>query len=82
LIDILTGLLILIVIVFPNNVMGIILGLPFVLFFPGYVLLVTLFLKMMRNIPPKRIFTPRHKEVHLEVEFLLHNNDLAAPYMA
>ena len=42
-IDILTVLLILIITFFPNNVIRIILGLPFVLFFPGYVLLSALF---------------------------------------
>lgn len=43
LIDILTILFIIIVTFFPSNVLRIILGLPFVLFFPGYMLIAALF---------------------------------------
>ena len=42
-INVLTGLLILIIALFPQNVLRIALGLPFVLFFPGYVLITALF---------------------------------------
>lgn len=42
-IDLLTIILILTVIFFPGNIINIILGLPFVLFFPGYCLLSSLF---------------------------------------
>jgi len=43
LIDILTIVLIIIVTFFPSNVLRIILGLPFLLFFPGYTLIAALF---------------------------------------
>jgi uncharacterized membrane protein len=42
-IDSLTFLLVLIVALFPSNFLRIILGLPFVLFFPGFILLSALF---------------------------------------
>ena len=45
LINILALLLIVIIVVFPSNVLRIILGLPFMLFFPGYALMVALFPK-------------------------------------
>jgi uncharacterized membrane protein len=41
--DLLVGLLILLVFLFPSSVLRIVLGLPFVLFFPGYVLLAALY---------------------------------------
>lgn len=41
--DLLVGLLILLVFLFPSSALRIVLGLPFVLFFPGYVLLAALY---------------------------------------
>ncbi len=43
--DFLVGLLILLVFLFPSSALRIVLGLPFVLFFPGYVLLAALYPK-------------------------------------
>jgi uncharacterized membrane protein len=48
-IDILTILLIIAILVVPTNVLRVILGLPFILFFPGYALIETLFIGKDRN---------------------------------
>ena len=45
-IDILTGLLVLTILVIPSSFLRIVLGLPFLMFFPGYVLVTALFTRV------------------------------------
>ncbi len=57
--NLLTIILVVVIIFLPSNILRIILGLPFVLFFPGYILVVALFPSLARQTATTKPICPQ-----------------------